>query len=104
MENIFWTGFSYEERHSAISKIQNVVSKYGYIIDFHQFSDISISVVIEVNEFKIDKLHADLKKIIGLKDFESLYSTSAKERMVYLNITFPKGTGNHKIEVPAVPG
>ena len=61
-------------------------------------------MAIEIEEFKIDKLHGDLKKIIGVQEFEYLNSISTKERTVYLNITFTKGTGNLKIELPAVPG
>lgn len=104
MENIFWTGFSDSERHSIIDQVQNTVSKYGYIVDFTLFSDISLSITIEIEELRIDKLYEDLKNIIGIQEFASLNSTSAKERIVYLHITFTKGTGNLKIEVPAVPG
>ncbi len=104
MENIFWTGFSDDERHAAIDKIQNVISKYGDVVDFHLFSDISISMTIEIDEFKIDKLYDELTKIIGVQQFEYLNSTSKAERKVYLNISFAKGTGNLKIEVPSVPG
>ena len=41
---------------------------------------------------------------ISMQKWESLNSISKKERTVYLNISFTKGTGNLKIEVPAVPG
>ncbi len=104
MKNIFWTGFSDDERHIAINKIQNTVSKYGDIVDFHLFSDISLSMAIEIEELKIDKLYEALSKVIGLEQAESLNSTSTKERKLYLNITFAKGTGNLKIEVPTIPG
>jgi len=41
---------------------------------------------------------------MGIDKFENLNSITKKERTVYLNITFNKGTGNIKIEVPSVPG
>jgi hypothetical protein len=104
MENIFWTGFSDDERHSAIDKIQSVVSKYGDVVDVHLFSDISLSFTIEIEEFKIDKLYDELTKIIGIQKPEFLNSISKNERTIYLNITFSKGTGNLRIEVPSVPG
>ena len=104
MEHIFWTGFSNDERHAAITQIQQIVSTYGDIIDVHLFSDISLSMTIEIEEFKIDKLYDELTGEINMQKWESLTSNSKKERTVYLNITFAKGTGNHKIEVPAVPG
>lgn len=104
MKNIFWTGYTNQERHTAIDKIRRVVSKYGYIIDFHLFSDVSLSMTIEIEEFKIDKLYDDLNEKIGIQKWEYLNSISKNERTVYLNITFAKGTGNLKIEVPSVPG
>ncbi|MDY0104113.1 MAG: hypothetical protein RBS07_14350 [Lentimicrobium sp.] len=104
MENIFWTGFSDDERHSAINEIQSVISKYGDLVDVHFFSDISLTMTIEIEEFKIDKLYDELTKIIGVQKPEYLNSISNKERTVYINITFAKGTGNLKIEVPSVPG
>jgi hypothetical protein len=104
MKNIFWKGYSHAERHAAINMIQNAISKYGYLVDFKLFSDTSMGVSIEIDECKIDGLYDELTKIIDLEDFEHLNSTSTKERKVYLNITFSKGTGNLSIEVPAVPG
>ncbi len=104
MDRIFWTGFCNDERHAAIHNIQQVVSMYGAIIDVHLFSDISLSMTIEIEEFKIDKLFAELAGEISMQKWESLNSISKKERTVYLNISFTKGTGNLKIEVPAVPG
>jgi hypothetical protein len=104
MENIFWTGFSNGPRHEVISEIQNIVSRYGAIVDFKQFSDISLSLCIEIEELKIDSLRAELNQILGLDQSEAFNSVSKKERTIYLNITFNKGSGNLKIEVPAVPG
>jgi hypothetical protein len=104
MDNIFWTGFSDNERHSAINKIQSVVSKYGDVVDVHFFSDISLSMTIEIEELKIDKLYDELTKIMGVQKSEFLNSISKKERTIYLNITFSKGKGDLRIEVPSVPG
>ncbi len=104
MENIFLTGFSDDERHSAISKIQSVVSKYGDVVDVRLFSDISLNMTIEIEEFKIDKLYDELTKIIGVQKLDYLNSISKKERTVYLNISFAKGGSNLKIEIPNVPG
>ncbi len=104
MQNIFWTGFSNDERHTAINKVNSLISKYGDIVDFHLFSDISLSMTIEIEEYKIDKLYDELTEIIGIQKTECLNSISKKERTIYLNLTFADGTGNLKIEVPSVPG
>ncbi len=104
MENIFWTGYSNEERHSTINEIKSIISKYGDVVDFKLFSDISLNIKIEIAELKIDKLYDALSIKIGIDKFEYLNSDSNQERIVYLNITFNKGTGNLKIEVPSIPG
>jgi hypothetical protein len=57
-------------------------------------------MLIEIEEFKIDNLYRELVEIIRIEKFECLNSNSKKERRVYLNVTFAKGTGNLKIEVP----
>jgi len=88
MGNVFLTGYCNHERHKGISEIQKVVSKYGDIIDFKIFSDISLSIVIEIKEYKIDELYDDLQKKLGMNKFEYMNSTSQKERIIYLNITF----------------
>lgn len=104
MNNIFWTGYSNEERHLAINKIQAIIAKYGNLVDFKLFSDISLSMTIEIEEFKIDELYAELDKNIGINNFDLLNSISKIERTVLLNITFIKGSGKLIIEVPSVPG
>jgi len=104
MENIFWTGYSNDERHGGIAKIKNIVSRYGDIVGFRLFSDIAITITIEIEEYNIDNLYKELSGSIGIDKFEYLHSVYKKERTVYLNITFTKSTGNLAIEVPSVPG
>ena len=104
MENIFWTGYSNDQRHASINTIKTVATKYGDIVDFKLFSDISLTMTIEVKEINVDKLYNELADTIGMDKFDYLHSTSKKERTIYLNITFTKSTGNLIIETPAVPG
>lgn len=104
MELFYWTGFCSKNRNQAISEIEQIISKHGFITDFKKFSDISISLVIEITERKIDLLYNELFEYMTLYDFNLLSSASENERTILLNITFTKGTGDLKIEVPAVPG
>ena len=104
MKPIFWTGFSNHNRIQAISSIEQVIGTYGYITDYKQFSDISISILIELEEQKIEGLHKALLEKISLDDCEIPLTSSNIERMLYLNITFSQATGNIRVEVPAVPG
>lgn len=104
MENIFWKGYSNDERLSSITTIKELIARYGDIVDFKLFSDVSLTVVIEIAAFNVDKLYDELAENIGMDKFDYLHSIARKERRIYLNITFTKGTGNLIIEVPAVPG
>ena len=101
---LYWKGFCNKDRNIAIYEIENVINQFGFIIDFHMFSDIEISIKIEIEEQNIYKFYTDLKTCLDLNDFEDLNPKSNYDRTILLNITFSKSTGNLKIEVPAVPG
>ena len=104
MKNFFWSGYCSKERIVAIKGIEEIITAFGFITDFKLFSDIAISIQIETEELKIDKLYTALSEYISLNEFEKVYSFSSNECLVSLNITFTKGTGNLKIEIPSVPG
>lgn len=104
MKNIFWTAYCYGDRNKNITDIVDICNKYGFVTDSNYFSDISLAIKVEIEENKIEKLYNELKNKIKLNDFELINSSSTKERVVLLNITFSEGTGNLKIEIPSVPG
>ena len=104
MQNIFWTAYSDQERHAAINQIQALVAQYGDLVDIRLFSDISITMTIEIAECKIDKLHMALANMMSMDAVALLDAYSTKERTIYLNISFLHATGDLKQEVPAVPG
>lgn len=103
-EYIYWKGFSNKDRNISIFEIEEVVNRYGFITDYHRFSDMEISIKIEIEEQKIDSLYTDLKKYISLNASDDLHLKTNKERLILLNVTFVKSTGDLKNEVPAVPG
>lgn len=101
---MYWRGISNKDRNVAIYEIEKVANRYGYITDFHMFSDLEISIKIETVEQKLTALYADLKNYLTLNEILLNNSDSNNEVPVFLSITFIKGTGDLKIEVPAVPG
>ena len=103
-KNIYWKGFCSKDRNVAIYEIENIVNKYGFITDFRMSSDIEIGIKIEIEEQYICNLYDDLQNYLSIDGYEDLNLQSKKERLIFFNITFLKGTGNLKIEVPAVPG
>ncbi len=104
MDNIFWKGICHYDRTKAISELESIINTYGFITDFKQYSDLFMMLKIEIEEHKIDQLYEVLQNIIQLDKAEKLNSSSTKERVVFLNVSFTKGTGNLRIEVPSVPG
>jgi hypothetical protein len=104
MGKIYWTGICSKERNEAIGAISTIVNRHGFFTDFKLFSDVSLGMVIEIEERNVNALYAELGNYLALEDFPILTSTSANERIILLNITFTRGTGNVEREVPAVPG
>ena len=104
MKNIFWKAYSNKGRYEVIEDVKRSISRFGDIIDFKLFSDISINMTIEIEESAIPGLYADLKKIIAIADYDHLPSSFNTERTIFLNLTFSAATGNLKIETPVVPG
>ena len=104
MKAIFWKGYCNDERSAAITAIQGTVSKYGDVVDSRLFSDISLALTLEIEEERINDLHAALQRLMRLDGHEPFTSPFGKERTIFLNITFATGSGNLKIETPSVPG
>ncbi|MBD0257635.1 MAG: hypothetical protein ICV83_18130 [Cytophagales bacterium] len=104
MGKLYWTGICGQERNGAITQISSIINRYGCFTDFRLFSDVSLSMVIEVEERKVDALYAELGSYLALEDFPPIHSSSARERVILFHVTFTRGTGNVAREVPAVPG
>lgn len=104
MSNIFWTGYSSGDRHHIITRTKETVADYGDIVDFKLFSDISIVITIEIQERNIEALYNGLKEYMLLDEYSILNLQPDKERVIYLNITFTRATGDLKVETPSVPG
>lgn len=96
---IFWKAFCNESKFVALDKINQIIDIYGDVVDVKQFSDVSMSLRIELPENTIDTLYLDLKTYIELEAFEKLESKSTRERTVFLNISFALGEGNAKVAV-----
>jgi hypothetical protein len=103
MNKYYWSGISRDERIQAISEITGIVSRYGAILNFQRFSDISLNLLLELEENRLRDLHLNLNKIISIESPDTSFSDSKTDCHVLLNITFIKGTGDLVIEVPNIP-
>ena len=80
------------------------VSMYGNIVDAKPFSDISLTLVIEVEQRRIVELFHALESQVVL-DVDGLPGMDAqREVVIYLNVDFPAATGDLRHETPAFPG
>jgi hypothetical protein len=104
LKAIFWAAYSSGPRHLAIDIVSAIINRFGSIVDFKSISDISLTLVIEVQKCKVDSLYDELKGHIRLDSVENLNSESTDEITVYLNITFSNATGNLTNPILNVPG
>lgn len=102
--HFYWKAYCNKERHVAIHQIENIVNQYGFITDFHMFSDMEINLKIEIAENKIVRLYEALNEYMETGKYTDNGTQSTTERLIMLNITFTRSTGNLKIEIPNVPG
>ncbi|GAB5556902.1 MAG: hypothetical protein SchgKO_11150 [Schleiferiaceae bacterium] len=102
MKNIFWTAYCRESRFVAVHKVEDIVGEFGFITDFKQFSDVSISIKIEIEENRIQEMYHALNGYIEMNPPGEEYSDSPRERNLYINITFTQSEGNVRRDVPQV--
>jgi len=100
-------GFSHKKRNKSIEEVKETISRSeGWIVNFSMFSDLALSLSIEIEEAGIPALYESLSQILQLSDFDvnSTKPGSKKEWLILMNISFTKGTGDLKMNIPDVPG
>ena len=102
-----WEAFSNNERNKVIEELKNTVSSSdGYIINFNMFSDLALTLSIEIEENKIQILHKALSSVLNVSELNphELNLESKKEWLIFISISFSRGKGELKQEIPDVPG
>lgn len=102
-----WQLFSNRERIKVIEEIKNTISNNnGCIINFNMFSDLALTLSIEIEEGNIPTLYKSLSEIINITELEAgnINLKSKKEWLIFMNISFSKGKGELKQEIPDTPG
>ena len=105
---IKWQASSERDRMTIIEEVKEAISSSnGYILNFNMFSNLALSLSIEIEPKDINGLHQTLSNVLDKITFlepNTIVSRSKKEQLILLNISFMAATGNLKIETPAVPG
>ncbi|MBP9050800.1 MAG: hypothetical protein KBF91_06245 [Alphaproteobacteria bacterium] len=104
MKRHYWTAICTEERLKAMADLTRIIDQYATILNFQRFSDVSLSLVLELEANKVSELQTALRQVMLLDGDEVSLTTSAADCLVLLNVTFARGTGDLKVEMPAVPG
>jgi hypothetical protein len=102
-----WEIFSNQERNSVIDDLKRIISSNdGFIVNFNFFSDLSLSLTVEIEERKIENLHNALRSEVTISELghRKLNKESMKEWWLFVNVNFNKGKGELKINIPEVPG
>ena len=103
MHKVYWKGISNDNRIKAISEITAVVDKHGTILNFQKFSDLALSLVVELESSRLNSLHNCLAEILTIDEFNPNTSVFTGMTILFLNVTFLKGTGDLELEVPDIP-
>ncbi len=102
-----WEAFSNGKRNKVIEELKNTISSSdGYIMNFNMFSDLALTLSIEIEENKIQTLHKALALVLKVSelDLNELNLESKKDWIIFINISFGKGIGELKQKIPKVPG
>lgn len=107
LKKLNWQAFSNGDRAKVIGKVKDIISvNDGCIMNFNIFSDLALSLSIEIEEKCIPRLYKALCSVVSLSEFDiqDINTSSQKEWIIFMNISFGSGEGNLKQEIPEVPG
>ncbi len=102
-----WQIYISGERNEAIEDLKDLISKNnGYIMNFNLFSDLAMSLTVEIEEKDVRGLYSSISNQMKIDEssLERLGVDSSKNCWILMNVSFSKGQGYHKNEIPDVPG
>jgi len=106
-KKLSWEAFSNEDRNMVIEAIKNAISNCdGCIMNFNIFSDLALTLSIEIEESKIQVLHSALSLVVTMSEIDQfdINLESKKEWLIFMNTSFTRGKGELKQEIPKVLG
>lgn len=103
---IYWSGIYMHDRIKGMQEAEKIIDELGFITDFKLFSDLAISLVIEIDQDKVNALYHALTEKFRMNEFTDIseQKTGIISQQIFFNISFTEGQGELKIEVPRVPG
>lgn len=107
LRKLTWQGYTNDDRNEVIEKIKDAISDCdGSIMNFNMFSDLAISLSIEIEEYNIIKLNKVLSTFLKISDYDhkGVNQKSKKDWLILMNISFGQGKGELTKDIPVVPG
>lgn len=102
-----WEATTSHNRYKSIEDIKDIISTYdGCILNFNLFSDLAMSLNIEAEGNNINDMHRALSDRLEITFLNKgiINLNSKKEWLILINLSFSKGNGNLKNNIPNVPG
>jgi len=102
-----WQLYSSDDRNKVINLIKQAIDDIdGCILNFNLFSDLDLTLRVEVGAHMIEPLHNSLSQIVNIASLEDQYVNLSSERewTIFINISFRSGRGTLKQEIPEVNG
>ena len=100
MKRHYWTAICTEERLKAMADLTPIIDQYATILNFQRFSDVSLSLVLELEANKVSELQRALREVLLLEGDDVAPTNAAVDCLVLMNVTFARGKGNLEVEMP----
>lgn len=104
IQRLFWKAYTAKERYAALEELELAISKFGFIVDFHFFSHLSVSMEVDISAGKMAELKMCLEGILSLEAELPINMAADTPVILLLNVSFAHGSGQKRYDVPAVPG
>jgi hypothetical protein len=103
MNRIYWKAICQGERIEAISRISDIINRYGAIVNFQKFSDVILSMVVETTGDQVDALYQNLSRAVTLEACKPDNLVVRGDIIILLQVTFAQSTGELVIETHDMP-
>ena len=90
-KKLSWQAYAKGERNKVIDAIKSSIStNEACIVNFNLFSDLALTLSIEIEEANIVLLHNALSQIVDKSDIDiqDINSEYKKEWIIFMNISF----------------
>ena len=106
-KKLSWQAVSNNDRMEVIEVVKDLISAHdGCVMNFNMFSDVALSMSIELEENRVAGLHKELAAAVHLSELEAtqVRADSTKECLIFLHVSFGTGKGTLKQVIPEIPG